>query len=108
MFEYFEGVLKKALAENIRLLNGILPHQVADELKENGYVEPVYFEDAAVIFTDFEDFSQFARHLEPAESSAASTPTSPPSTASAEPTASRKSRPSATPTWPSPACRNRT
>jgi class 3 adenylate cyclase len=67
MYEYFEGVLKKALAENIRLLNGILPHQVANELKENGHVEPVSFEDAAVVFTDFESFSQFAKQLEPAE-----------------------------------------
>jgi len=67
MYEYFEGVLKNALAENVRLLNGILPNQVAQELKENGSVEPVYFDDAAVIFTDFEGFSRFAEHLEPAE-----------------------------------------
>lgn len=67
MYEYFEGVLKTALAENVRLLNGILPEQVAAELKRNGFVEPVYFTDAAVIFTDFEDFSQFTEHLPPAE-----------------------------------------
>jgi len=67
MYEYFEGALKTALAENVRLLNGILPEQVAAELKRNGYVEPVYFKDAAVIFTDFEDFSQFTEHLAPAE-----------------------------------------
>jgi class 3 adenylate cyclase len=67
MYEYFEGVLKSALAENVRLLNRILPQQVAAELKRNGFVEPVYFTDAAVIFTDFEDFSQFTEHLAPAE-----------------------------------------
>jgi class 3 adenylate cyclase len=67
MYEYFEGVLKKTLAENVRLLHGILPHQVASELKENGFVEPVYFKDAAVIFTDFEGFSQLTKHLSPAE-----------------------------------------
>jgi len=67
MYEYFEGILKKALAENVRLLNGILPQQVAAELKRNGFVEPVYFKDAAVIFTDFEGFSQFTEHLAPAE-----------------------------------------
>jgi class 3 adenylate cyclase len=67
MYEYFEGVLKTALAENVRLLNGILPEQVALELKRNGFVEPVYFKDAAVIFTDFEGFSQFTEHLAPAE-----------------------------------------
>ena len=67
MYEYFEQVLKTALAENVRLLNGILPEQVAAELKRNGYVEPVYFSDAAVIFTDFEGFTQSTEHLAPAE-----------------------------------------
>jgi len=67
MYEYFEGVLKATLAENVRLLNGILPQQVANELKRNGFVKPVYFPDAAVIFTDFERFSQFAAHLTPNE-----------------------------------------
>jgi class 3 adenylate cyclase len=67
MYEYFEGVLKKALAENVRLLNGILPAQVATELKTNGFVEPVLFKDAAVIFTDFEGFSRMTKHLAPAE-----------------------------------------
>ena len=67
MYEYFEGVLKSALADNVRLLNGILPIQVANELKRNGFVKPVYFKDAAVIFTDFEGFSQFTEHLEPAQ-----------------------------------------
>jgi class 3 adenylate cyclase len=67
MYEYFEGVLKKALAENVRLLHGILPHQVANELKQNGFVEPVQFKDAAVIFTDFEGFSQCTEKLPPSE-----------------------------------------
>jgi len=67
MYEYFEGVLKTALAENVRLLNGILPESVAMELKQNGYVEPVYFTDSAVIFTDFENFSRSTEHLPPAE-----------------------------------------
>jgi len=67
MYEYFEGLLKTALAENVRLLNRILPEQVAAELQRNGYVEPVYFTDAAVIFTDFEGFSHFTEHLAPAE-----------------------------------------
>jgi len=67
MYEYFESVLKTALAANVRLLHGILPEQVAAELKRNGFVEPVYFSDAAVIFTDFECFSHFTEHLAPAE-----------------------------------------
>jgi class 3 adenylate cyclase len=67
MYEYFEAILKTALADNVRLLNGILPETVATELKRNGFVEPVYFTDAAVIFTDFEGFSQSTEHLAPAE-----------------------------------------
>jgi class 3 adenylate cyclase len=67
MSEYFEGVLRATLADNVRLLHGILPQEVAGELKRNGFVEPVFFDDAAVIFTDFERFSHFAAQLEPAE-----------------------------------------
>jgi class 3 adenylate cyclase len=65
MYEYFEGILKKALAENVRLLHGILPEKIADELKKNGSVQPVLFEEAAVLFTDFEKFSQVAARLAP-------------------------------------------
>jgi class 3 adenylate cyclase len=67
MFNYFEGVLRNTLEENVRLLHGILPHRVASELKLNGYVEPVHFEDTAVLFTDFVRFSQSAAALAPAE-----------------------------------------
>jgi class 3 adenylate cyclase len=67
MHDYFEQVLKTALAENVRLLNGILPEQVAEELKRNGYVEPVYFSDTAVLFTDFEGFTQSTERLAPAD-----------------------------------------
>ena len=67
MYEYFEGVLDATLAENIRLLHGILPEEVATELKRNGYVAPNYVPDAAVIFTDFEHFSASAERLSPAE-----------------------------------------
>jgi class 3 adenylate cyclase len=67
MYEYFEKILKTALADNVRLLNGILPESVTAELKKNGVVAPVYFTDAAVIFTDFENFSHYTEHLEPAE-----------------------------------------
>ena len=67
MYEYFEGVLDATLAENIRLLHGILPEEVATELKRNGHVTPNYVPDAAVIFTDFEHFSVSAERLTPAE-----------------------------------------
>ncbi len=67
MYEYFEGVLDATLAENIRLLHGILPEEVANELKRKGHVTPTYIPDAAVIFTDFEHFSVAAERLTPAE-----------------------------------------
>ena len=38
MYQYFEGVLKTALADNVRLLQSILPQKVASELKRNGFV----------------------------------------------------------------------
>ena len=65
MYEYFEGILKSALAENVRLLHGILPEKIADELKKNGTVRAELFEEAAVLFTDFEKFSQVAARLTP-------------------------------------------
>jgi class 3 adenylate cyclase len=67
MFRYFEGVLRSTLEENVRLLHGILPHRVATELKRNGSVKPVHFEDTAVLFTDFVHFSQSAANLPPPE-----------------------------------------
>jgi class 3 adenylate cyclase len=67
MYEYFEGLLKQTLAENVRLLHGILPEKIADELKRNGRVAPVLFSDAAVLFTDFEKFSQIAARLAPGD-----------------------------------------
>lgn len=67
MYEYFEGLLKTALAENVRLLHGILPDKIAEELKQKGTVQPVLFEEAAVLFTDFEKFSQIAAHLTPCD-----------------------------------------
>jgi class 3 adenylate cyclase len=65
MYEYFEGILKKTLSENVRLLNGILPEKIVAELKQKGSVQPVLFDEAAVLFTDFEKFSQAAAHLAP-------------------------------------------
>jgi class 3 adenylate cyclase len=65
MFESFESVLDATLAENVRLLHGILPEEVATELKRNGRVVPNYVPDAAVIFTDFEHFSVAAERLLP-------------------------------------------
>ncbi len=39
------------------LLLNILPKQIADELKTKGIVEPKYFEDVSIMFTDFVGFT---------------------------------------------------
>jgi class 3 adenylate cyclase len=65
MYEYFEGILKKTLADNVRLLHGILPQKIVTELRERGRVEPVHFPEAAVLFTDFEKFSQYTAYMSP-------------------------------------------
>ncbi len=67
MYEYFEVCSSPRWRKTCALLNRILPEQVAAELQRNGYVEPVYFTDAAVLFTDFEDFTFSTEHLPPAE-----------------------------------------
>ncbi|MEX2264614.1 MAG: adenylate/guanylate cyclase domain-containing protein [Bryobacteraceae bacterium] len=43
--------------ESERLLRNILPAQVADELQAKGLVEPRYFEDVSILFTDFVGFT---------------------------------------------------
>ncbi|OFW05415.1 MAG: hypothetical protein A3G20_08915 [Acidobacteria bacterium RIFCSPLOWO2_12_FULL_59_11] len=52
---------QKGIAENL-LLN-ILPVQVAKELQEQGTVEPKYFEDVTIIFTDFVGFTLSSEKL---------------------------------------------
>ncbi|AFM12235.1 adenylate/guanylate cyclase domain-containing protein [Turneriella parva] len=50
-----------------KLLLNILPQDVAVELKEKGYAEPVQFEAVSVLFTDFEGFTRIAEHMSPNE-----------------------------------------
>ncbi len=45
------------------LLLNILPSQVADELKTKGIVEPKYFEDVSIMFTDFVGFTASTEKL---------------------------------------------
>ena len=39
------------------LLQNILPHETAEELKKEGRVSPKYFENATIVFTDFVSFT---------------------------------------------------
>ncbi|MEQ8353695.1 MAG: GAF domain-containing protein [Leptospiraceae bacterium] len=56
-----------ARAESDALLENVLPSVTAKELKESGRVEPVYFDNVSVLFTDFVGFTKAAANLSPAE-----------------------------------------
>ena len=47
-----------------KLLLNILPEQVAEELKQKGVVEPVYYQSVSVIFTDFKGFTKIAEKMD--------------------------------------------
>jgi adenylate cyclase len=48
---------KRLRDKELQLLQNILPVQIADELRANGRVEPRYFEDVTIVFTDFVGFT---------------------------------------------------
>jgi class 3 adenylate cyclase len=50
-----------------RLLLNILPFEIAQELKENGLVKPVLFENVSILFTDFKGFTSIAEKMTPNE-----------------------------------------
>ncbi|MCP5482679.1 MAG: adenylate/guanylate cyclase domain-containing protein [Spirochaetales bacterium] len=49
------------------LLRNILPEEIASELKLHNAVQPVRFESASVLFTDFQGFTKIAEVLSPEE-----------------------------------------
>ncbi len=50
-----------------KLLLNILPKDVAIELKEKGFAEPVQFDAVSVLFTDFQGFTKIAEFMSPNE-----------------------------------------
>ncbi len=50
-----------------KLLLNILPEKIAKELKEKSFSDPVLFESASVLFTDFVGFTQIAEKMSPKE-----------------------------------------
>ncbi|MEE9911251.1 MAG: adenylate/guanylate cyclase domain-containing protein [Deltaproteobacteria bacterium] len=48
-----------------KLLLNILPSAVAEELKEQGYVKPVFYSSATIVFTDFVGFTEISEKLTP-------------------------------------------
>lgn len=50
-----------------KLLLNVLPVDIANELKINGRVEPVHYDNVSVLFTDFKGFTQLAEKMTPRE-----------------------------------------
>ncbi|HBE33642.1 MAG TPA: adenylate cyclase, partial [Cyanobacteria bacterium UBA11368] len=48
-----------------QLLLNVLPGEIANELKRNEKVKPVYYESASVLFTDFKNFTKLAEQMNP-------------------------------------------
>ncbi|HMZ65392.1 MAG TPA: adenylate/guanylate cyclase domain-containing protein, partial [Leptospiraceae bacterium] len=49
------------------LLLNILPFEIAEELKDKGIVQPVFYESVTILFTDFVGFTIIAEHMSPEE-----------------------------------------
>ncbi len=58
---------ERARSQSDRLLVNILPPQVAEELKREGKVEPLFYENASVLFTDFVGFTKASEKMTPQE-----------------------------------------
>lgn len=57
--------LKSDKAKIDKLLLNILPPAIAQELKDQGHVKPVFYESATIVFTDFVGFTKITEKLTP-------------------------------------------
>lgn len=64
LYWYYRTISKEKKRSEHLLLN-ILPAETAKELKKNGKVNAVKFEQVTVLFTDFVEFSKYAEKEEP-------------------------------------------
>ena len=88
-----------------RLLLNVLPAPIAARLKQGEAVIADRFPEVTVLFADLVDFTRQQRPQTPRSGwCRSSTTCSPPSTGWPSATGWRRSRPSATPTWPSAGC----
>ena len=71
--QIFMGILVQVLTQNLnqerrksdRLLRSVLPDTIARELKQTDRVQPIDYESASVLFTDFVGFTQIAEGFTP-------------------------------------------
>ncbi|MBE7439392.1 MAG: GAF domain-containing protein [Spirochaetales bacterium] len=56
---------EKARAESDKLLYNVLPGPVAEELKREGRVEPLFYDNVTVLFTDFVGFTRASEKMMP-------------------------------------------
>lgn len=66
LYWYFKTISREKKISESLLLN-ILPAETAKELKQNGKVDAVKFDEVTVLFTDFVSFSKLAEHIEPVQ-----------------------------------------
>ena len=59
--------LQTAKDRSDELLLNILPHEVAEELKDTGAAAAKHFDQATVLFTDFRGFTQLSEQVSPTE-----------------------------------------
>lgn len=64
LYWYF-GTISREKRRSESLLLNILPAETAEELKRNGKVNAIKFEQVTVLFTDFVEFSKSAEHIAP-------------------------------------------
>ena len=65
--EFFEKLLHDAYDESEKLLENILPVNVAQQLKKTGKADPVYVESATVLFADFVGFTRISSTMSPSD-----------------------------------------
>jgi class 3 adenylate cyclase len=63
--EQQSGELRSDKEKIDRLLLNILPPAVAKELKDDGFVKPVFYESATIVFTDIVGFTKITEKLTP-------------------------------------------
>jgi class 3 adenylate cyclase len=63
--EQQSGELRSDKEKIDKLLLNILPPPVAEELKEHGYVKPVFYDSVTIVFTDFIGFTKITEKLTP-------------------------------------------